>query len=73
MKRYHVFYIYAYGNERKHEVFDHEDELLEFVRTAREDGDESPYRSMVVIYGEELEFEPREKVTAWRIATPQSG
>lgn len=63
--RFYAFYTYSVGNERRREEFDRAEDVLELVRKANEP--DSPYLGLVVIAGQKLEFEPYEKITAWRV------
>lgn len=68
--RYYVFYVDAYGMKPERVEFDEASELLAFVAKVNED--KSRYINFRAIYGEQLEFEPFERVTAWRIKEDDS-
>jgi hypothetical protein len=55
---FYVFYTWAYGYEHHRKVFNSEEDLLKFIKEAREEGDDTPYRRLIVIRGQEVEFEP---------------
>lgn len=65
--KFYVFYTWAYGYEDVRKAFNTEEDLLDFVRVAKEGGDDSPYRKLLVIRGQEVEFEPHTIVKTWRI------
>jgi hypothetical protein len=66
-KKYHAFYIWAYGYESRYECLDNEKDMLELVRKAREPDDNHGYRNLRIIYGDLLEFEPIEIVKSWKV------
>lgn len=63
--KFYVFYTWAYGYNHIRKVFDTEKDLLEFIKETKED--ERAYRNLIVIRGEEVEFEPHTVVETWRI------
>lgn len=65
--KFYVFYTWAYGYEHRRKIFDLEDDLIKFINKAKEEGDDSPYRRLIVIRGQEVEFEPATVVETWRI------
>ena len=70
-KRFFAFYTEPVGARRVMKEFDDEVAVLALVQEANKP--EHEYRSvsgLIVIYGERLEFEPYEKVTAWRVREP---
>lgn len=62
--RFYAFYTWAYGYDPNRKVFDSEEDLLKFIKKAKEDGDDTPYRRLIVIRGQEVEFEPATVVEA---------
>lgn len=72
-KKFHVFYTWAYGIEHKREVFEEHQlpAVLELVKKAAEPN--SSYYNFAVVFGELLEFEPHEKVLAYRIKETDDG
>lgn len=70
-ERFFAFYYVPVGAKYEMKEFVSEEEVLALVQKANAPDHE--YRSishLTVVYGERLEFEPYEKVTAWRVKEP---
>lgn len=69
MDQYHMFWHIPVGNERGYRVTDDYDEVIEMQRKSElnEADGYSNVRSLVVILGRKLAFEPAEIVKTWRI------
>jgi len=63
--KYFASYRNAYGNSHELKEFDKLDDVLALVKRA--DDEFQGIRQLVVIYGEQLEFEPCEIVKSYRI------
>lgn len=68
MNAYHCFWTNPYGMQPMYREIHDTAEMLELVRKSRLREDEcSEVRSLTVVWGERLDFEPVEVVTGWRV------